>query len=358
MPMPGSQQWESVEFAYVIHRHRWILRAIFGLMILGGVRTAFSVSQKWIPILSLFPMLVIIYTFNFKLSAETMFLEPEKLSFDDLQGFDENDSTLVVAISKDGIAKAYPIRYISYHHQVRDSIGNTPIMVTYCNVCRTGRIFSPIIEGKSETFRLVGMDHFNAMFEDQTTGSWWQQATGEAIVGPAKGKSLRELDTDQMTASTFFSLYPDGLIMKADPIFYSKYDSLGKFEKGKSTSKLTMTDSVSWNDKAWIVGISLENISKAYDWNDLKNQRIIHDIIGKTPIFLVLSEDDLSFAAYKREASQYFQIDNDILISGDQKFNFGGRSLQSESSDLMKIKAYQEFWHSWRTFHPSTEIHN
>ena len=43
-------------------------------------------------------------------------------------------------------------------------------MVTYCTVCRTGRVFSPIVEGQPETFRLVGMDHFNAMFEDEGTG--------------------------------------------------------------------------------------------------------------------------------------------------------------------------------------------
>jgi hypothetical protein len=53
-------------------------------------------------------------------------------------------------------------------------------MVTYCTVCRTGRVYGPIINGKKETFRLVGMDHFNAMLEDATTKSWWQQATWDA----------------------------------------------------------------------------------------------------------------------------------------------------------------------------------
>jgi hypothetical protein len=66
-------------------------------------------------------------------------------------------------------------------HQVRDSINHIPVMVTYCTVCRTGRIYNPIVNGKAETFRLVGMDHFNAMFEDATTKSWWRQSTGECI---------------------------------------------------------------------------------------------------------------------------------------------------------------------------------
>ena len=52
--------------------------------------------------------------------------------------------------------------------------------------------FGPEIDGTTEEFRLVGMDHFNAMFEDKTTGSWWRQATGEAVTGPRKGMALKE----------------------------------------------------------------------------------------------------------------------------------------------------------------------
>lgn len=357
MPMPGSQQWDSVEFAYFIHQKRWILRFICGLMVLFGVNDAFSIKRKWIPLLSLIPLIVIFYLFNFKMLAEKMFKETENLSFHDIESFNENDSILVVAIAQKGKAKAYPIRFISYHHQVRDSIGDTPIMVTYCNVCRTGRIFSPIIDGKPENFRLVGMDHFNAMFEDETTGSWWQQATGEAIVGPSTGKALNEFEADQMTAATFFSMYPEGLIMKADANFLSKYDSLGKFEKGKSSSNLTKTDSVSWNEKSWVVGISLDGVSKAYDWNDLKTEIIIHDSIGNQPIVLVLAEDRQSFAAFKRATSQYFQIKEDTLYSGKSKFNLAGKSHQPGTTNLEKINAYQEFWHSWRTFHPGTKVY-
>jgi hypothetical protein len=37
------------------------------------------------------------------------------------------------------------------------------------------------------------MDHFNAMFEDSQTKSWWRQVNGEAIAGPLKGKTLPEI---------------------------------------------------------------------------------------------------------------------------------------------------------------------
>ena len=42
---------------------------------------------------------------------------------------DPND--LVLAVSVDGDAAAYPIRQMAYHHLVNDRIGRTPAVVTY-----------------------------------------------------------------------------------------------------------------------------------------------------------------------------------------------------------------------------------
>ena len=100
---------------------------------------------------------------------------------------------LVIGVVNNGEAKAYPIRFLGYHHQVQDTVGGKPVIVTYCTVCRTGRVFEPMVNGKPEKFRLVGMDHFNAMFEDATTKSWWRQVNGEAITGKLKGQQLPEV---------------------------------------------------------------------------------------------------------------------------------------------------------------------
>ena len=107
-----------------------------------------------------------------------------------------------------GDARAYPVQFIGYHHQVRDTVGGTPVLVSFCTVCRTGRVFSPLVDRHEETFRLVGMDHFNAMFEDRTTGTWWRQANGEAIAGPKKGAKLAEIPTEQVTLGTWLALHP------------------------------------------------------------------------------------------------------------------------------------------------------
>jgi len=356
MPMPGSQEINSIDVAYFLHTYRWFFRVVFFLMVLIGSLGAFRIKRKWIPLIPLMVTSFIIVVFNFKMTAESMFKQPETLVF---MGQDENqlsDSTVVMAMEHNGEVKGYPIRYMVYHHQVWDEVGGKPVIATYCSVCRTGRIFEPMVQGKPEKFRLVGMDHFNAMFEDETTKSWWRQVTGEAITGPLKGELLPEVESFQVTLKKLFEQYPQALVMQPDQEFLADYDTLGKFEYGRSKSKLTGTDSLSWNRKSWVVGVDLGAQSKAYDWNELVEHRIINDVIGDTPVVIVLSDDEQSFAGFQRASdTENYRIRNDTLICGEKSFDFLGRPLTGSLLRLKRLKAYQEFWHSWETFHPETE---
>ncbi|MEO7990691.1 MAG: DUF3179 domain-containing (seleno)protein [Chryseolinea sp.] len=358
MPMPWSQQMNSIDIAYFLYLYRWFFRIVFGLLILIGSVSAFKSKHKWIPALVLLITIGIACLFNFKMNAESMFKQPEMLTFKSQENNVLNDSTVVIGVEYNGEAKAYPMRFLTYHHQVQDVIGGKSVIVTYCSVCRTGRVFEPMVKGKHETFRLVGMDHFNAMFEDVTTKSWWRQATGEAITGSLKGEALPEVESTQLTIGTWFQLHPDAVVMQLDEASKLSYDTLGRFEVGKSKGDLTRTDSLSWKDKSWVVGVQIGNASKAYDWNLLKQNQIINDKVGDHPILIALSKDGQSFAAFERPSDlESFTVRNDTLFTANKVFNFAGRSVNSTES-LKKVSAYQEFWHSWRTFHPDTQKHN
>lgn len=359
MPMPGSQQWDSLSFAYFLHSYRWLFRFFFFALTIIGLKQTFSTLPIWIPTISILVVMAICFIFNFKMSAEGMFLEPKNLDFASVDSASLADSSLVIAVEHMGEAKAYPIRFIAYHHQVRDNLGGKEIMVTYCSVCRTGRVFEPLVNEQPEKFRLVGMDYFNAMFEDQTTGTWWQQANGEAIIGPLKGTSLPEMESTQLTLGKFFSLYPNGKVMKADPEYLHKYDSLGNYEFGLSKSKLTGTDSISWNEKSWVVGVKIKGMAKAYDWNDLVTEKIIHDQVGVIPIVIVLSRDQHSFKAFLRKENTYVTqiLPEDLIVTSKDTLDFLGVNISTKEQSLVPLIAYQEFWHSWRTFNPTTEVY-
>ena len=183
MPIPGSQEVNSISFAYFLHSYRLIFRIVFGAMILIGLRSSWKGSFILV-ILSLALAGTIIYMTNFKMVADHMFYQPKHLVLLPAAENKVGLEKLIIGVDFNNETRAYPIQFIGFHHQVRDSMGGTPIMATYCTVCRTGRVFATIVNGKTESFRLVGMDHYNAMFEDKTTKSWWRQETGEAVAGP------------------------------------------------------------------------------------------------------------------------------------------------------------------------------
>jgi hypothetical protein len=236
-------------------------------------------------------------------------------------------------------------------------------MVTYCTVCRTGRVFSPFVNNKPETFRLVGMDHFNAMFEDATTKSWWQQATGVAVAGPLKGASLKELPSQQLTLAAWLQQYPNSKIMQPDTIYQKDYDDLAGFDNGTIKSSLEKRDSASWKFKSWVIGIAKNNTAKAYDWNKLVSVRVIQDSLPGLPVMITLEKDTASFHAFNRNLNGtvlQFEKTNDANVLKERTtqslWNLQGLCVDGilKGQQLQNVQAYQEFWHSWSTFHPAT----
>jgi hypothetical protein len=104
-----------------------------------------------------------------------------------------------------------------------------------------------------------------------------------------------------------------------------------------------------------VVGLTVNDRSKAYDWNRLRRERVVNDEVGGKPIVVALASDDASFFAFERpDAATRFSLRNDSLVAteGKQAYALNGRGA---SGSLKPVNASQEFWHSWRTFQPRTE---
>jgi hypothetical protein len=353
MPLPGSQEMNSIDAAYFLHRERWFFRALFLTLIVLGFKDAWT-GSKVLPVVAVLVVGGLFYMTNFTMAADTMFYQPSVVAVKALAENRVDRERLVLGVAHNGEARAYPIQFLGYHHQVRDSVGGKPIMVTYCTVCRTGRVYEPVVDGRTEEFRLVGMDHFNAMFEDKTTRSWWRQVTGEAVAGKLKGQTLPEFPSVQTTLAQWSALYPHTLVMQPDPKFQAEYDSMATFEGGRLTGMLTRRDTASWLAKSWVVGVESGSAHKAFDWNELVRQRILYDEIDGRPVAIVLASDNKSFVALERgHKGQTFTVANDMIRSDGKVYNLLGQSADPAVPDLKRLPAYQEYWHSWQTFHPN-----
>lgn len=376
MPLPGSQQGDTLGAAYALHR--WIL----AVRILAGGAALWAAARllargRWparvLVVLSLALLGFVAYQTNGPMSADVMFRQPTALTFATMGKGAVAPDALVVGIALADAqgrtqARAYPIQFIGYHHQVRDMVAGRPVMVTYCTVCRTGRVFSPLVDGKEDDFRLVGMDHWNAMFEDSRTGSWWRQATGEAVAGPLTGKTLAEIPSQQMTWAAWSARHPGSDVMQPDPRFAPRYASMEGYAEGTSEGTLTGRDERSWQRKSWVVGVlagtAAGSAARAFDWNELVRERVINDRVGNQPVLLLLGADNVSFQAFdarpgggpplelERTAEPARFRDKATGATWDES----GLALDGPQAGtrLTAIPAYQEFWHSWQDFHPAT----
>lgn len=363
MPFPGSQHSNTIRFAYFLNNNMLWLRIIALVLVIPPLLHFFrkgTLLGKVLLTLLLLLYGVLFYFFNFRFLADKMFYQPKEKLFAGAAADTTNKDRLVIGVALHGEARAYPISIIGYHHQVKDTLGGQPILVTYCTVCRTGRVYSPVLNGRYLSFRLVGMDHFNAMFEDQDTKSWWQQATGVAITGPLKGARLTELPSAQMRLGDWQALHPESLTLQPDPNFRTRYDSLGKYDSGTVHSSLERRDSASWKFKSWVIGVDLDGHSKAYDWNELVRHRVIRDSIGQISLLLTVLPNNMTFHVFVLPDSLGLRYDppTGLLVDPKTSASWGldGNCLSGpqKGQKLTTVQAYQEFWHSWRTFHPGT----
>lgn len=367
MPFPGSQRSNTVSIAYFLEKYIFFIRIAALLMIGIAVYRSFGKWKKWKSGLFILGMLLyafIFYMVNYRFLADKMFYQPRNKILVNAGENRVSMDKLVVGVTLNNESKAYPIEIIGYHHQVQDSIGGEPVIVTYCTVCRTGRVFSPFVNGKREYFRLVGMDHFNAMFEDNTTKSWWRQVNGEAITGKLKGTKLREIPSRQMSLGAWLRSYPSSLILQPDPEFAKKYADLSGFDAGTISSGLEKRDSGSWQFKSWVVGIRHNAVSRAYDWNQLLAKRVIQDSMDNLNVVIVVEDDNASFHVWNRLIKDQllnFVPDSSGLkdITTNSIWNNDGLCIEGslKGERLRPVQASQEFWHSWKEFNPATGIY-
>ena len=207
------------------------------------------------------------------------------------------------------------------------------------------------------------MDHFNAMFEDKKTKSWWRQATGEAVAGKLKGEALKEIPSQQMRLSAWLRQNPASLILQPDPAFQKQYDHLTGFDLGTIMSGLEKKDTGSWKPKSWVIGIQYNKLSKAYDWDGLLLERIINDSIGNLKLAMFLEKDNASFHVWNRVLNNQplsFVVDGSGIRDQNTQFFWNEDGLCTDGPlkgrQLLPVQASQEFWHSWQTFHPGTLI--
>lgn len=142
----------------------------------------------------------------------------------------------VISLSINGEARAWPLRYLIWHEIANDSLGGIPIAATYCPLCNAAIVFDRRHDGVVLDFGTTGnLRNSDLVMYDRQSETWWQQFTGEAIIGKRSGEMLKVLPSRLENWGRFRARHPDGTVLTvanqnlrpygANP--YSGYDTSG-----------------------------------------------------------------------------------------------------------------------------------
>ena len=123
----------------------------------------------------------------------------------------------VISLVVDGKARAYPLAILIWHEIVNDTLGDVPVVVTFCPLCHTALVFERTVDGTTHDFGTTGnLRYSDLVMYDRQTESWWQQATGEAIVGSLTGAKLPFLPAQIVSLADFATAHPDADVLSRD----------------------------------------------------------------------------------------------------------------------------------------------
>jgi len=124
------------------------------------------------------------------------------------------DTEPVISLVIDSDARAYPLRILTWHEIVNDTVSNTPVVVTYCPLCNAALVFNRVLDGRVLDFGTTGkLRHSDLVMYDRQTESWWQQFTGDAIVGTMTGRQLRLVPSRLESFARYRQRFPNGMVL-------------------------------------------------------------------------------------------------------------------------------------------------
>ncbi len=120
----------------------------------------------------------------------------------------------VIGFEHNGEAKAYPLSVLMWHEIANDMVGGHPFAVTYCPLCNAAIVFDALIDGKRHDFGTTGrLRNSDLLMYDRQTESWWQQFSGEAVIGDYVGRTLTIVPSRLESFANFKKRYPEGKVL-------------------------------------------------------------------------------------------------------------------------------------------------
>ena len=125
----------------------------------------------------------------------------------------------LVRVEVEGEVRGYPLRVLVWHELVHDMIKGVPILISYSPLCNSSVVFDRRIKNNVLSFGNTGLlRYYDTIIYDTSSESWFQQYTGDAIVGSLTGNRLKPIASRIQSFGQFKADFPEAkVLVPTDP---------------------------------------------------------------------------------------------------------------------------------------------
>lgn len=156
--------------------------------------------------------------------------------------------------------------------------------------------------------------------------SLWSQLAMKSVSGKSVGSELKWLPSQHLTFKAWKDKYPKSKVLSLDTGYNRNYSATPyeRYFKSDDVMFPVPKNRDDLSNKAWVVGVIIDSIAKAYDVSKLPDNKKIKDKIGNTDIFITYHKDK-----------------NHPVVT---------------TVDNIEIPSVLVYWFAWQAFYPNTDL--
>jgi hypothetical protein len=226
--------------------------------------------------------------------------------------------------------------------------------------------------------------HSDLVMYDRQTETWWQQATGRAIVGELTGTQLEFLPSQLISWAQFSAAHPDGMVLSREtgyPRSYGRNPYPGYDEADSNPFLLddpTLIDG-RLSPKVRVLGVVIGEEASAYPFPSLAQHAVVNDEVGGEPMVVVWTDGAASglgaptvaggdivgaanaFSRTVEGRTLTFEPDEEAAmrdVETGSRWSFEGLAVSGEmtGTQLELLVADSPYWFAWAVFRPETRV--
>ena len=274
------------------------------------------------------------------------------------------DDTLLAVIEFGGVTKAYPLDYVIHHHIINDWFGDRIVALTYCAMCRSIIPFDvtdigPLFVGSFK--------NANMIVADRRTKTFFQQATFQSIIGRLHPYTLTMIPFQILSWREVRRLEPLPQVCQV------AHDDFREFQlpipgvwKKIMASEATPGLPSRLRDKSLparthVIGVidPIATPPVAYLKSEVMQKGVVKN---ETLNFFLVARGDAVNAfngSVRGRPVQLTACTDGALADAHSGTAWDARGQYKSGSikaDLEKVAISDEYWFSWKAFHPGSQL--